>query len=225
MEDTLLLLSIPSVSLTVALQPYYVLSTFQQRLVSASLQPGKVAAFLCQNTLLESAVLPIDLLLPASAIVEVQRLAFLRLCWGLTALLLLWPIASFVVDGGRAWMGEAGVGSDGGDLLLDALVLALEEVGLLTVLPVEGQEAMFVAQVVDGPVGLDLLPPCLPVVDLLDLPQVPHVGLVPHLAPHDAAACRVHHQGLHPELTTCKITSVIGLSVNEWLLVTQGQSQ
>lgn len=85
-------------------------------------------------------------------------------------------------------MGEEGVWSDGGDFVLNALVLALEEVGLLAVLPVEGQKAMLVAQVVDGPVGLDLLPPCLPVVNLLDLPQVPHVGLVSHLASHDTTA-------------------------------------
>jgi hypothetical protein len=88
------------------------------------------------------------------------------------------------------------VGLDSFHLLFDAVVHLFDERFLLLVLPVEGIGLMLVVQVVDAPIGLNIVGNLLrlSIIDLLHFSEVLHVHLVPHLIVDDVGgAARVYH--------------------------------
>ena len=66
-------------------------------------------------------------------------------------------------------------------------------------LPLEGDGSVLVGEIIDGPVGVEVPADLfgLPVGDLLDLPEVSHVDLVPHFFLNDVAGSGVDHHGFH----------------------------
>lgn len=70
---------------------------------------------------------------------------------------------------------------------------------LLLLLPLEGRRFVLVTNIIDGMVRTQVFGHLLslPVIDLLDLPEMTHVDLVPHLFLDNAGGCRIDHHCFH----------------------------